>query len=154
MVCWDNECNNLAGLSCGHHACKDCLQAMGERSQTACPLCRKALFSPFDYVNFMASKGSLTLAAINAGIIVLVLVRELRRPHYDWFDLIFGLSQLGAICFPNWLVLKGVRSGGVNWWRQSPDYATNIERRLLYFNFGSGLLLLPMLFYKHDGGFN
>lgn len=48
MVCWDEL--TLLRLPCGHEACMQCLQSMGENYQTSCPMCRRPLFSAIDWL--------------------------------------------------------------------------------------------------------
>jgi hypothetical protein len=80
IVCWDTDF--LAQLPCGHVICKPCLQLMGKHFQTACPMCRRPLFSALDWPVLGAMKSAVTSLAITIPLCFLDAIQEISGRHY------------------------------------------------------------------------
>lgn len=116
-VCWDTA-HALAQLPCGHHCCQGCLNLMNEHLQTACPVCRRPLFSAYDRSIFVTTKAGVACAAVNCFLHFLMGVHELRGAQYYSAVLSFGFAC--AIGRYLWFVGVLVREFGENWWRGAP----------------------------------
>ena len=119
-ICWDDH-KELAQLPCKHKYCRPCLQRMGDALQTACPLCRRPLFSSYDRLVYLANKGSVVFAAINATLLVFIAIVEILRAEY------FNVCMTFIMIFVNigylWLIRTLIVAHGDNWWRGAPSSA-------------------------------
>jgi hypothetical protein len=116
-VCWDTS-HPLAQLPCGHHCCEGCLQLMNEHFQTACPMCRRPLFSAYDRAIFVVTKASVACGAVNTVLHLLVCVHEARSAQPYGAALAFGIScALGRYLWV-WSII--VQEFGADWWRGAP----------------------------------
>jgi ABC-type nickel/cobalt efflux system permease component RcnA len=116
-VCWDTA-HALAQLPCGHHVCEGCLDLMNEHFQTACPMCRRPLFSSYDRAVFVLTKGSAACGAVNTILHLLVCVHEVRSAKY--YSAMFSLGFSCMIGRHLWMYWTLIQHFGENWWRGSP----------------------------------
>jgi hypothetical protein len=116
-VCWDTA-HALARLPCGHHVCSGCLDLMNSHFQTACPICRRALFSSNDRACFVLTKAAVACGAVNTTLHLLVCAYEVRTGQNLNAMLSFGFScMIGRYL---WMYGVLIRKFGENWWRGSP----------------------------------
>ena len=140
-VCYDTA-HALAQLPCGHRFCEGCLQLMNEHFHTACPMCRRPLFSSYDRTVLAVMKASVACGAVNAALHLLVCVHELRSAQY--YSAIFSLGFSCAIGRYLWHVGVLVRAFGENWWRGGATTmgTTPVSVRAVCLALGSGVFLL------------
>lgn len=113
-VCWDTA-HKLAQLPCGHPCCEGCLELMNKHFQTACPMCRRPLFSVNDRIILAVTKASVACASVNIVLHFLMSIHELQAAHYYGAFLSFSFS-----CGLSWYVWAAralVKAYGDNWWR-------------------------------------
>lgn len=140
-VCWDTA-HALAQLPCGHHCCQGCLQLMNEHFQTACPVCRRPLFSSYDRAIFIVTKASVASGAVNTALHFLTCVHEVRSAKY--YSALFSLGfscMIGRYLWNYWIL---VREFGENWWHGAPATVglTATSLRAACFALVTGLALL------------
>jgi hypothetical protein len=139
-VCWDDE-NRLAQMPCGHRFCESCLELIGERFQTACPMCRVPLFSRYDRMMFVVSKSAVAISAVNLAIYSLRLVRELQAGRFVQATVSFG-SMFPMVFYLSFTIYQ-CRKKGENWWRDSatPTEPTRGQLQSASFALGTGLFV-------------
>jgi hypothetical protein len=140
-VCYDTA-HALAQLPCGHRFCEGCLQLMNEHFHTACPMCRRPLFSSYDRTVFVMFKASVTCGAVNAILHLLMCIHEVRSAQYYAAVFSFGFSCL--ISRYLWHIGVLVRAFGENWWRGGATAMgmTPVSVRAACLGLGSGVFLL------------
>lgn len=148
-VCWD-DAQNLAELPCCHFCCRRCLQLMGDRLQTACPFCRRPLFSSYDRLMFVLSKTSVVCTTLNALLSLAQIIFQIQRARYLDTDTLLPLAALctlgGYLVFTRFLI----RHFGENWWRGSPATlgSTTWSVQVACFSCFSGIFLLWQTFWN------
>lgn len=116
IICWDSS-HPIALLPCNHRGCTRCLRAMGP-SQTACPVCRKPLFSNADdWIMLMLSKTSSSVAAVNVTLSVFEVLQRVYTLQYG--KACMSIAALGWYCWLGQNVFYAVSSDS-NWWRLPP----------------------------------
>jgi hypothetical protein len=113
-VCWDTA-HALVRLPCNHYCCPGCLQLMNEHFHTACPMCRRPLFSSHDRAIFTTTKVSVTCGAVNAILHLLTCMHEVRSGQF--YSAAFSLAFSCAIARYLWHIRVLVQAFGENWWR-------------------------------------
>ena len=152
-VCWDEK--RLAQVPCGHRFCKSCLQLIGERFQTACPICRTPLFSRYDRMMFMVSKGAVAIASVNLAIYSLRLVRELQASKYALA--IVSLGSMSPMVFYLVFAFYQCRQKGEDWWRDSadpkkPSQPNQGQLKAAAFALGTGLFIFVQTLWIASSG--
>jgi hypothetical protein len=152
-VCWDEK--RLAQIPCGHRFCKSYLQLIGERYQTSCLVCRTPLFSRYDRMMFMVSKGAVAIAAVNLAIYPLRLVRELQASKYALA--IVSLGSMSPMVFYLVFVIFQCRQKGEDWWRDSADpeklsQPTQGRLKAAAFALGTGLFIFSQTLWITRNG--
>lgn len=113
-VCW--EVHTVAQLPCGHGICNPCLQLMGKHYQTACPMCRRPLFSAMDWPVLGAMKSAVASLAITVPLCLLDAIHQGSRSHYRNAAIWFGCFLING--FWLWtIVTRMVIPRQENWWR-------------------------------------
>lgn len=148
-VCWDDG-QELAKLPCNHLCCRRCLQSMGAHFQTACPFCRRPLFSNYDRLVFVFSKGSVTCTTLNTLLSLAQVVFQIRHAHYLDADTLLPLATMctlgGYLAFSGALIRRHER----NWWRLTPGAIGRSTMSLNASGFAclTGTFLLWQTFWK------
>jgi hypothetical protein len=140
-VCYDTA-HALAQLPCGHRFCEGCLQLMNEHFHTACPMCRRPLFSSYDRTVLAVMKASVACGTVNSVLHLLVCMHEVRSAQC--YSAVFSLGFSCAIGRYLWHVGVLVRAFGENWWRGGATTMglTPVSVRAACLALGSGVFLL------------
>lgn len=117
MICWDDT-SGLATLVCRHEACKDCLKVMGERNQTACPLCRTPLFTTtMDDKWILLQRLRVVLNVVTLSQQISIFLYQLGRHDY-WSALLDIIVLIPGVIMQIYFVLMRIIDKGDDWWRE------------------------------------
>lgn len=113
-ICYEHD-RDLAKLPCAHKFCIRCLDLMASNIQTACPYCRRALFSVYDKVVYVLFNVSAACQAVVATLSLFLGLCEILRAE-KWGILLYVTTFCMYSAISCWTAREMWRLGD-SWWR-------------------------------------